>query len=461
MTRRLTRREVLAGLVAGSGVVLAGCAGGGDGAAGSSPTTAPSTSGTTGLHGPRYLAGLAPESRLGPGDRPDPDQPEGTDLLPQIEHIVVLMMENHSYDNYLGMLDRPDADGFDLGADGRPTNSTPDADGNPVRAFHLNSTLPGGQGGQNWADSHRQFDHGTNQGFARDSRKSMGYWDRTDIPFYHGLAETFPVCDRYFSSVLSQTYPNRRFLQAGTALGLNATTLPSLDTPPPPNGTIYDSLNRIGRPWMNYYGLIPDCALFPSVYLANQDKTAKLDRFFADAASGDLPGFAMLTAHIDIDEEDNPITEGEAFTANVVQALMDGPAWDKTVLVFAYDEHGGYYDHVPPPRAVPPDDVEPEIEPGDPPGHYDHYGFRVPAVVISPYAKADYVSHVVHDHTSVLRLIETKWNLGALTHRDANASNLLDCLDLAGAPAFATPPELPAPADPKPPLESWTPAASS
>ena len=85
----------------------------------------------------------------------------------------------------------------------------------------------------------------------------------------------------------------------------------------------------------------------------------------------------------------------------------------------------------------------------------------MPAVVISPYAKADYVSHVVHDHTSVLRLIETKWNLGALTHRDANASNLLDCLVLAGAPACPTPPEPPAPADPKPPLESWTPAASS
>ena len=124
---------------------------------------------------------------------------------------------------------------------------------------------------------------------------------------------------------------------------------------------------------------------------------------------------------------------------------MAGPGWPKTVLIWVYDEHGGYYDHVPPPRAIPPDDIPPEITPADRPGGYDRYGFRVPAVIVSPFARRNYVSHRVHDHTSFLKLVETKWNLPALTYRDANASNLLDSLDFRRPPAFLEPPLLPAP----------------
>ena len=126
---------------------------------------------------------------------------------------------------------------------------------------------------------------------------------------------------------------------------------------------------------------------------------------------------------------------------------MQSPAWPKTMLIWTYDEHGGYYDHVPPPPAIRPDDIPPDIDvPPDLPGAYDRYWFRVPAVIVSPYARRDYVSHVVHDHTSVLKLVETKWNLGAMTYRDANADNLLDSLDLRAPPAFLEPPALPAPA---------------
>ncbi len=114
-------------------------------------------------------------------------------------------------------------------------------------------------------------------------------------------------------------------------------------------------------------------------------------------------------------------------------------------MFFMYDEHGGYYDHVPPPPAVAPDNIAPRIHvPPDQPGAFDRYGMRVPAVVISPFAKKHYVSHVVHDHTSVLKFIETKWNLGALTYRDANADNLLDTLNFHH-PAFLEPPTLPKP----------------
>src|SRR4029450_5412343 len=111
------------------------------------------------------------------------------------------------------------------------------------------------------------------------------------------------------------------------------------------------------------------------------------------------------------------------------------------LLIWLYDEGGGYYDHVPPPRAIPPDDIPPLITvPPDQPGGDDRYGFRGPAGIVSPYARRHYVSHHVHDHTSVLKLIETKWNLPALTFRDANASNLLDCLELRRPPAFLDPP---------------------
>jgi len=125
---------------------------------------------------------------------------------------------------------------------------------------------------------------------------------------------------------------------------------------------------------------------------------------------------------------------------------MHGPGWPRTVLLFMYDEHGGYYDHVPPPAAVPPDDIPPAVAPTpDAPAAWNQYGLRVPAFVISPYSKHGFVSHKVHDHTSVLRFIETKFNLGALTRRDANATNLLDCLDFNRPPAFLEPPTLDAP----------------
>src|SRR5204863_9771795 len=107
-----------------------------------------------------------------------------------------------------------------------------------------------------------------------------------------------------------------------------------------------------------------------------------------------------------------------------------------------YDEHGGYYDHVAPPTAIPPDNIAPMITSNDRPGDYRRYGFRVPAAIVSPYARRDYVSHVVHDHTSILKLVERKFNLPALTERDAKADDLLDSLDFDNDPEFLTPPAL-------------------
>ena len=276
----------------------------------------------------------------------------------------------------------------------------------------------------------------------------MGYWTAADIPFYYSLARTFPICDRWFSSLLGQTHPNRRFLLAGTAYGAVRTEAKYLLAPSPPNGTIFDLLNAHSISWRDYYHDLPQAGLFRSVYDANRDKIVPVSQFFTDAAAGTLPAVSYVDPQSEMGSEEDPqdIQVGEAFVSQIVQAAMHGPAWDKTVLIWTYDEHGGYYDHVPPPRAVKPDGIPPDIQvPPDQPGGYDRLGFRVPAAIVAPFARRGYVSHVVHDHTSVLKLIETKWNLPALTFRDANADNLLDTLDLHAKPVFREPPHLAAP----------------
>jgi phospholipase C len=392
-------------------------------------------------------AWAAPRRHRRPGSLPHPRLPEGTDTMPQIEHIVVLMMENHSFDNYLGMLGR--GDGFRF-RNGDPTAANPDDMGNLVHAFHMPSACQlRGHPGQNWNASHLSFNHGRNDGFVLASGPvAMGYWAEEDIPFYYALARTFPLADRWFGSCLAQTYPNRRFLLAGTAAGIVSTSIEALTAPPPPNGNILERLNAHGISWRNYFSDLPGVGVLLTFASANQDKLLPIDRFFVDAAAGTLPAVSLVDPDFDMQSEEDPqdIGQGEAFAARVVNAVMSGPGWPRTVLIWLYDEHGGYYDHVPPPRAVPPDDIPPDIHvPPDLPGGYDRYGFRVPAVVVSPYARPHHVSHVVRDHTSIMKLIETKWNLPALTFRDANADALLDCLDFRHPPAFLEPPALSAP----------------
>lgn len=445
----ISRRAFLAaGASTAAAVALAGCSGGAKRSKnsastnGSSTTPAPTTPTTV----PRTV-----------GQRPDPSKPEATDLIPQIEHIVIVMQENHSYDSYFGMLGR--GDGFTLDANDKPTESNFDAQGHAVRAFHMAGTCQATSLSQNWNSTHIQWNDGAMDGFVRSPSgpSAMGYWNETDIPFYYSLADTFPVCDRWFGSTLGQTLPNRRFLLCGSALG-TINTLPfENDVPAPKNGTIVDALNRAGVSWIDYYTTLPSLDLFPPVVAANGNKLQKVEKFFRDAAVGSLPSVCLVEPNSTTASEENPqdLSLGEAFTAKVVDAVMHSPNWPKTMLVFCYDEHGGYYDHVPPPRAVAPDDIKPilTLHPDEHlsglrsnlPGDYTRYGLRVPAVIVSPYARTDYVSHVVHDHTSILSLIEHKWNLPALTNRDGAADNLLDSLDLHSSPAFLTPPKLAAP----------------
>jgi phospholipase C len=385
-----------------------------------------------------------------PGERPFPGRPEGTDTLPQIDHILVLMMENHTYDNWLGMLGRglgqqPRGDGFTLGAGGAPTATNPTPDGQTQHTFRMPTTCQLiGKPTQEWEQSHSQFDGGRNNGFVKSGSGpvAMGYWTGADLPWSYSLASVFPLGDRWFSAVLGQTYPNRRYLLAATSVGMVDDVLPEVIVPPP-HGTVFDLLDAHQIPWRNYYSVFPATSyLYLGDAIRNHRNVVPVGQFFADAKSGNLPGFAIIDPEWVTNSGENPqnIVHADVFAASVVRAVMDSPAWPRTLLVWTFDEGGGYYDHVPPPAAVPPDGTGPDW-PAPAYTGFAQYGFRVPAVVVSPWSRPDHVTSVVHDHTSILAMVERKWNLPALTRRDGAANDLSDFLDLSQA-AFARPPTL-------------------
>jgi len=458
------------------------------------------------------------KGELRPGERPDPARPPGTDLLPQIKHIVVLMMENHSFDNYLGTLGR--GEGLPVDENGVPDAENPDTAGHAVRVYPMSG--PRQQAGvpcQSWNASHAQWAGGKMNGFVSaseaaaphgDKTAGMGYWTERDLPFYHGLASTFPLADHWFSSCLGPTFPNRRFLLAGTAHGL-IDDLPVNLIDRPPAGTILDMLTKHGISWVNYRpaaedqshlrrytqyrrrrmkhharslgrplrratdGVKRDLQFTSSLYPLGLTRyllhVRGIDQFFADADSGRLPAFCIVDPNFEEYSEENPqdISKGESFAAEVINRVLHGKGWPDTLLIWTYDEHGGYYDHVAPPAAVPPDDLPGRslvaheswlrsvlkvLFPGYvrhaenlvcEPLQYDTYGFRVPAVIVSPYARRDCVLSEVYDHTSVLKLVEEKWNLPALTRRDAAAISPMAGLDFDAPPAFLAPPDLPQP----------------
>jgi phospholipase C len=465
----LSRRRLLgnAGKALAAGVVAPAVVGGSAAAAHAAPArpAAPANSASMVPPGDHSAAlrALGRSALRFPGTLPHPAVPAGTDMLPGIDHIVILMLENHSFDNFIGMLGR--GDGFTLGADGMPTATNPYPDGRIQHAFRMPTTcqLPSTPS-QEWAAAHNSYDGGANDGFVRTTITpyttqivggvAMGYWTGDDLPFTYSLASTFPIADRWFSSVMGQTDPNRRYLIAATSAGMTddiGSPAGDLGLIVPAAGTIFNLLDAYGISWENYVASYPTGAtpdLFPiNDVIPEAFHNKPFAQFFTDVAAGDLPAVTLLDPDYNSQSQENPqnIVVGEALLAEVVQAIGASPLWSKTLFVLVYDEHGGYYDHVPPPAAIPPDLIPPVVQLGE--SLYDgfaRYGFRVPAVVVSPYAKRDHVSHLLYDHTSVLAMIEHKWNLPALTFRDANANDLTDFLDLAALAAHSpTFPQLP------------------
>src|ERR1700722_4327059 len=336
-----------------------------------------------------------------PDSLPDPTRPAGsaTEALP-FDHVVVVMMENHSFDNLLGALSRsgqPKAHGLRFDSAGNAHNSNPAASGRGrVQSFPLPTTEQAPSVTQTWNATHEQVNGGKMNGFVKSvgNDEPMGYWTEDVLPFAYSFARSFTLANRWFCSAPCQTYPNRRFLMAGTAYGDIATDTESLKDPPPPNGTIFDRMSAYGVSWKNYFTDLPQTAIIPSVIEKYATNVSPVAEFFADCAAGTLPsvsfvdpefgvlsdigepltsvpGLETLGAKLESTGGDEESTQnmayGEYWAYQVVNAVLHSPAWPRTLLVYTYDEHGGYYDHVPPPAAIAPDSILPELTSGNVP----------------------------------------------------------------------------------------------
>ena len=450
------------------------------------------------MEGSAGAVGTEPVTRTA-GSLPFPDRPVGSvnDEMP-FDHIIVVMMENHSFDNLFGDLGRTraDVDALAFDGSGSPTNSDAGGAAGLVTAFPVGNTGQTKNVTQSWKATHEQIDGGKMDGFVRSvngAPEPMGYYTPAVLPFAYSLAAQFTIGDRWFCSMPGPTYPNRRFLLAGTAYGATITALETLVDAPPPHGTIFDVLSAHSLSWCSYFSDLPMTSVIPSIILKHAEHHHPITQFFHDCQAGTLPAVSFVDPRIGVlsdigaplnllpgvvrdalkvlgadfgstdpaetQEDPQDMYWGEAWAATLVQAVLDSEAWERTLLIYIYDEHGGYYDHVAPPAAIVPDAIPPKLQPGDPAGAYDMYGPRVPAVVVSPYAAAGGVTSVVHDHTSVLATIEAKWNLPALTDRDANANHVMDFLDLGLAPRTGIHVQAPSKTGPSGPVTPAAPAS--
>jgi phospholipase C len=358
-----------------------------------------------------------------------------------IEHIVLLMQENRSFDHYFSALSHG---GVRVAA---PDATNPDKAGLPVKRFHQPKYCVRDPA-HSWEASHLQFDDGKNDGFVTtngaDGARALSYYDDNDLPYYYALARTFAISDAHFASVMGPTQPNRLYYWAATSYGTIANTIP----PPKnaegkPNPNIFTRLNDAKVSWKVYASTTATPAVFVDLLSKQLDHFRSIDEFFEDLKSGQLPQVSVVesayTEGTDTEETDEHpsanIQMGQQFTAKTVNAVLASSVWPKTVLFLTYDEHGGFYDSVPPGKACEPDALTPV---GDEGRRFDHYGFRVPLIAISPFARRGYVSHEVSDHTSVVRFVSARFGLPALTARDANADALLDLFDFS-APDLSVP----------------------
>ena len=359
--------------------------------------------------------------------------------IAKIQHVVVLMQENRSYDSYFGALHN----------EGQPASTAEPTSGNPnplkagtsIQPFLTTNECTVADLNHSWNGTHQEWNGGQMNGFTAANvdpadptgSRAMGYFDNHVLPFYYGIANQFAIADHYFASVLTQTFPNRFYLLTGTSFGHIANDLP------PKGGftqkTVFQLLDQAKVSWKIYLASFQVEQLFSYVQ-QHASHVTTMRQYFKDAASGKLPQVSFVESdpfgNVNTESDEHPpanVQVGEKFTHDVMTALVKSPNWSSSAMFLAYDEHGGYYDHVAPPPAPKPDNIAPMLKAGDAPGAFDRYGIRVPAIVISPYAKKHFVSHTVYDHTSILHFIETRFGLPTLTKRDKAADPMTGMFD--------------------------------
>ena len=375
--------------------------------------------GAASVLGPAAIARAATGAT--PSALPPPDQSG-------IEHIVVLMMENRSFDHMFGWL--PGADGQQDGL------SFLDKDGVLQPTTHLTEFQGCGHPDpdHSFAGGRIQLDGGACDGWlwGNNDEFSIGYYTASDLPFYGPAAPYWTSFDHYHAAIMAETYPNRLYQHCAQTDRIHNSEGPAPTTLP----TIWDELATAGISHAYYYSDAPFTALWGSKYLSF---THPFTQFVSDCANGTLPAVSYLDPKF-IDEgtgtsvDDHPhadIRAGQSFLNIVYHLITHSPNWPNTVFVINYDEWGGFFDHVPPPLAT---DSNPNGQ---------LRGFRVPALMISPFARRNHVAHNLYDHTSVLKMIEWRYGLSPLTQRDATARNIAEVLNFnhpnLAAPVFSVP----------------------
>ncbi len=386
-----------------------------------------------------------------------------------IEHVVVLMLENRSFDSVLGKV-HDGTPGFDglTGAEGNVWHR-PDGTTELVRVWNepgmdpATAMIPNPDPGELFADVAVQIagldgaspmggfvdNYMRQPGTApRDPRAVMHYFTPGQLPVLSRLATAFGVSDRWFASVPSQTWPNRFFTHCGTAGGWVNNAPYHFPYAMP---TVFNLLNAVGRTWRIYFHDVPQAAALLRIWSDATKGFRRFGEFLSDAANGGLPAYSFIEPRYYTDvllgqmpNDEHPprnILYGEMLIASVYNALRAGPGWHQTVLIVTYDEHGGCYDHVSPPTARPPGPPYPE-------GFtFDRFGPRVPAVIVSPSIAANSILRppgpTPFDHTSIIATLRRLFGLGALTARDAAAPDLTPWL--GGAPINDGPNRIEAP----------------
>jgi phospholipase C len=364
--------------------------------------------------------------------------------LSGIQHVVVVMMENRSFDHLLGWL--PNANGKQAGL------SYPDNNGNlqPTQRLNYYVGCSHPDPDHSYAGGRSEYDNGKMDGWLRTSTNDsfcIGYYEEADLPLFGTLARNFTTLNNYFASILSSTFPNRVFQHAAQTDRLSNTL--DLSTLP----TIWDRLQQAGVSCRYYYQNVPFLALWGTKYLGI---SSLYPQFVLDVAAGTLPAVTFVDPWFTIlddglGNDDHPhadLRKGEIFMREVMTTLAASPLWANTVVVINRDEWGGFFDHVVPPRVIAPNTVDTDLVDGK-----ALLGCRVPTLIVSPFTRGNpgkpTVNTLLYDHTSVLKLIEWRWGLEPLTARDASneVANLAMALNfskqdssLPALPVIAEPP---------------------
>jgi len=311
-----------------------------------------------------------------------------------ISHVVLLIKENHTFDNYFGTF--PGANG--------------------ARLAHSPNPPP------------RDPDHSHAAWLTRDKTAVRAQFVEADMPAYFAYARQFTLCDNYFTDVAGPSTPNH--LMLFTAASRVIANPPSRPAPSFQLPSLPSALERAGLTWRNYGGYV-----FAMIDELRGRPEVASDQFAKDAAAGNLPAVSWVYAPHDASEHapdprdrGNPlvgnVTHGMQWTVDQVNAVVQGGLWPSTAIFITWDDWGGWWDHVTPPN------VESWTD-----GTQFRYGSRVGCLVLSPYAKSGYVSKALHSHVSLLRFCETTFGVPALNARDRGADAMSDCFDFTRAPA--------------------------